>query len=149
MLPAVTASSYSRTFQSPPDSFDMVHEMLGAFWSGHPVSEGDRMVFETALIEVAGNIFEHAQGSGAITWVCTLTLDGDRLSAELQDDGAPAQVCLARRPMPDDLAESGRGLPLVHALTSEFAYRRDDGRNIWTIALLLGAPPDSGWTPNK
>jgi serine/threonine-protein kinase RsbW len=145
----VTASTYSVEFRSPPDSFDLVHEMLETFWAGHPVPEDDRMAFETALIEVAGNIFEHARRPDGIAWVCTLTLDGDRLTAELRDDGSPAEISLDERPMPDDLAESGRGLPLVQALTSEFAFRRLGDQNVWTIVLLLGALPDGGWTPQE
>ena len=38
--------------------------------------------------------------------------------------------------MPDELAESGRGIPLAQAALDELSYRRDADANIWTLVLL-------------
>jgi len=46
---------------SPPDDVDTVHDLLAVVWDGAPtVSAGDRMRFETALIELASNVMRHA-----------------------------------------------------------------------------------------
>jgi serine/threonine-protein kinase RsbW len=36
--------------------------------------------------------------------------------------------------MPDELDESGRGIPFIQALVDTLEYRRDGEHNIWTIA---------------
>ena len=35
--------------------------------------------------------------------------------------------------MPDETAESGRGLPLAWAVLDELGYERGDGVNVWTM----------------
>src|SRR6478672_10512120 len=44
-----------------PEMLDLVHAVLERLWADHAdVSQGDRARFETAVIEILGNIVEHA-----------------------------------------------------------------------------------------
>lgn len=38
--------------------------------------------------------------------------------------------------MPDEMAEAGRGLALMRALTDEVSYQRSGPANIWTLTCL-------------
>ncbi|MEO7722587.1 MAG: ATP-binding protein [Pseudolysinimonas sp.] len=119
---------------TPPDSVDTVHDLLEDVWTDAPsIPAGDRLRFETALIELASNVIRHADGGSGVT--CTLMIETfpDRIEATLSDSGEPGNVQLAEREMPDDLSESGRGIPLIQALVDELSYDRDGSLNRWHI----------------
>ena len=128
---------------SPPDDVDTVHDLLETVWTDDPnIGMEDRLSFETALIELASNVMRHADpGSGVL---CTLTIETfpDRIEATLSDTGEPGDVQLADRSMPDALAESGRGIPLIQALVDELRYDRTDGLNRWYITRQRTASAD-------
>jgi serine/threonine-protein kinase RsbW len=60
----------------------------------------------------------------------------------LVDTADPPDVDTGPRAMPDEFAESGRGLPFIQALVDDFQYERSEGRNVWTITKnrSQGAP---------
>jgi serine/threonine-protein kinase RsbW len=127
----------SLVFTTPPDDLDSVHDFLEqvlAEEAAH-ISDEDRMAFETALIELAGNVIQHADGEDEDGTVCLLTVSvvGGRLRAELTDSAEAGTVRLVGRSMPDELDESGRGIPFIQALVDSLEYRREGSRNIWTI----------------
>ena len=128
---------------SPPDDVDTVHDLLETVWPDVPeISMEDRLSFETALIELASNVMRHADpGSGVL---CTLTIETfpDRIEATLSDTGEPGDVQLVDRSMPEELAESGRGIPLIQALVDELRYDRADGLNHWYITRQLAPGSD-------
>jgi len=132
------AMQHTLRMSSPPDDVDTVHDLLETVWSDVPdIGMQDRLSFETALIELASNVMRHADpGSGVM---CTLTIETfpDRIEATLSDTGEPGDVQLAERSMPDALAESGRGIPLIQALVDELRYDRADGLNHWYITRQL------------
>jgi serine/threonine-protein kinase RsbW len=124
---------------SPPDDVDTVHELLALVWDGSPtISAGDRMRFETALIELASNVMRHADAGQGVS--CTLTVDvtADGIEARLRDNGRPGDIELTQIEMPDEDAESGRGLALIHSLVDEVEYRRAADENHWRIRKTLG-----------
>jgi serine/threonine-protein kinase RsbW len=124
---------------SPPDDVDTVHDLLARVWDDSPaVSAGDRMRFETALIELASNVMRHADAGQGVS--CTLTIDvtEDGIEARLRDNGRPGDIELSRIEMPDEEAESGRGLALIHSLVDEVEYRRAADENHWRIRKALG-----------
>jgi serine/threonine-protein kinase RsbW len=126
---------------APPGDLGVVHGLLASVWSDAPsVGARDRMSFETALLELAGNVLAHADGGTGLTCTVKIEVGPDILVALLEDDGRPGRVDLADRVMPDALAESGRGIPLIHALVDDLDYERDRGVNRWRIARrLVGA----------
>jgi serine/threonine-protein kinase RsbW len=121
-------------FSSPPDDVDAVHAFLETVWQANPdVSEFDRMAFETALVELASNVIQHAGGDEGVTCVLTVAADANGLSASLTDTADAGGIVLMNREMPDELSESGRGIALIQALVDDLRYERRDERNVWTI----------------
>lgn len=122
----------------PPRDLTAVHDLLSALWADLPDLEPlDRFAFETALVELAGNVLEHADGGAGLTCEIRVTAEDDALAALLQDTGRAADVDLGARAMPDPLAERGRGIPLVQRLVDDLEYERDGAVNRWRIARRL------------
>ncbi|MBT2513142.1 ATP-binding protein [Arthrobacter sp. ISL-30] len=118
-----------------PECLGKVHDLLARMWETSPeVSELDRAMFETAVIEIAANIVEHGSQEGSI--LCNLILEvyPDRLDARFKDDGRIAQVDLDAAAMPDDFAESGRGLAMAKAAVDVLTYHRHNNDNYWTLS---------------
>jgi serine/threonine-protein kinase RsbW len=119
-----------------PDCLAKVHRLLEDMWAGSPdVSGEDRVMFEMAVIEIAGNIVQHGVGEDDGPVNCNLTLHvyQERLEANFKDDGRTAPVDIDTVAMPDPLAESGRGLALAKAAVDVFIYERHNGANHWTL----------------
>lgn len=119
-----------------PDCLDKVHRLLEDLWAGSPdVSGTDRVMFEMAVIEIAGNIVKHGVGTGEGPVNCNLTLNVylEKLEANFKDDGRSAAVDVDAAAMPDDLAVSGRGLALAKAAVDVLMYERHNGANHWTL----------------
>jgi serine/threonine-protein kinase RsbW len=121
-------------FKTPPDDSDAVHVALASLWDERSdVDEMDRMTFETALIELVSNVIQHGASTTTILCRLDITASDDALSAVLVDTAEPADVDTGPRAMPEEFAESGRGLAFIQALVDDFQYARAEGRNIWTI----------------
>ena len=134
------AETFTHTLRmtAPPDDVDTVHRLLGSVWADVPsVPVEDQFRFETALIELASNVIRYAGAGKGVS--CTLTIDNfeDRIEAMLTDTGEPGDMQLVGRSMPDDLAESGRGILLIQALVDELSYDRHNGHNYWRIMRKL------------
>lgn len=124
-----------------PEMMHMVHAVLEQLWVNHEdVSMVDRMRFETAVIEILGNIVEHAYemeaGDSERRFDVRLTATDSALVASFGDDGMPNTIDLSDIVMPDEEAESGRGLALAMAAVDELTYDRSAGRNHWRITCL-------------
>jgi serine/threonine-protein kinase RsbW len=130
----VTETTRSLTLQSPPDDVDAVHELVAGLWDDRPdVGALDRMAFETALIELASNVIEHADDGQGVTCVVSVTVDDGVMSARLRDGSEPGDFRLTTREMPGADAESGRGLAMVQMLCDELTYERVGGENVWSV----------------
>lgn len=121
-----------------PEMMHMVHAVLEQLWSQHDdVSMVDRIRFETAVIEILGNIVEHAYemeaGDTERRFDVRLTATETALIASFGDDGMPNTIDLSDVVMPDEEAESGRGLALAMAAVDEISYDRSAGRNHWRL----------------
>lgn len=129
--------------RADPEIMELVHAALSQLWVAHPdITEGDRIRFETAVMEVLGNIIEHAyrldSGSDspdahARRFHLVLGVTHDQVVATFGDNGEPAELDLSAASMPGMEAESGRGLPLAKAALDELHFERIDGRNHWTL----------------
>src|SRR5689334_13923611 len=111
-----------------PDMLELVHAALEQLWAANDdVGTVDRVRFETAVIEILGNIVEHAYeldapSAGNRRFDVTLWVTPSELGAAFGDDGVPMSLDLSAVAMPDDLAESGRGLALAMAAVDDLSY---------------------------
>jgi serine/threonine-protein kinase RsbW len=124
-----------------PACLDLVQDALAELWKaaaeqpGTDVGDIDRMLFETALIEILGNIVEHGRtpAGGAVEVDVELEVHADRVVAVLRDDGVEPPVDLAGASLPEDeLAEDGRGFALAGAV-AEVTHSREAGGNVWGV----------------
>lgn len=128
------------TFDAPvePESLDLVQDRLEAFWARDTtVSVTDRTRFEMAVVEILGNVLEHAfeldaRARGRLLTV-TLSLAPDQIMALMSDNGLPAEIDLGDVTMPGEDATSGRGLALAIAAVDDVGYERVEGRNHWRV----------------
>lgn len=123
-----------RTFAAP-EALEEIEQVLAALWAAHPhVPESTRVRVGIAVTEVAANIIEHAtKGLDRLVHlhVWASVQDTEVLIAFV-DDGIPASAVSVAE-MPDEFAESGRGLPLAQAVLRELGYQRADELNHWTL----------------
>ncbi|MBT2551331.1 ATP-binding protein [Arthrobacter sp. ISL-65] len=118
-----------------PECLGKVHDLLALIWETSPdVSALDRAMFETAVIEIAANIVRHGSEEGSTFCNLILEVYPDRLDARFKDDGQIAHVDLDAAAMPDDFAESGRGLAMAKAAVDVLTYRRHNNDNYWTLS---------------
>lgn len=122
-----------------PEMLELVHAVLERLWEAHEdVAMADRVRFETAVVEVLGNIIEHAYeldspAAGNRRFDVSLVASETELVAAFGDDGLPMAIDLSTVAMPDELAESGRGLALAMAALDDLSYERQGGRNLWRL----------------
>jgi serine/threonine-protein kinase RsbW len=117
-----------------PECLDRVHDLLESVWADHPdVGMSDRTLFEIAVTEVAGNIVEHAAAGALLEMEIVVHVTDPRLVATFEDAGPAVDVDLDSAELPDDLAESGRGLALARRAADEVEYWRDGPTNRWRI----------------
>ncbi|QIG45369.1 ATP-binding protein [Nocardioides anomalus] len=126
-----------------PEVVDRVLDELAALWERSPeVAVADRTRFEMGVVEILGNIVEHAfrvdDGHGVAhpggrELTVEVTVDPEALTAVLGDNGQPVELDLGDVTMPDADAESGRGLALALAALDHLEHQRVDGRNRWTL----------------
>ena len=122
------------TASTEPASLDGVQALLERLWLEHgDVSPEDRMRFEIAVTEIAGNIIRHATDGEPIDFELEMVARPDRLQAEFRDGGKRVDVELDAAQLPSHLAESGRGLALTLAAVHELNYRREGTVNRWQI----------------
>ncbi|QCX28064.1 ATP-binding protein [Nocardioides jishulii] len=116
-----------------PEGLSSLHDLIKRGRAAHPHVDPEAfMMLETAVIEIAGNVVEHGRPPGEIWWSVSLRVHDDALEGVLADDGQRYEGDLSTV-MPDPLAESGRGLPLAHAVLDELDYTRQHGKNVWTM----------------
>jgi serine/threonine-protein kinase RsbW len=129
----------TRELRAPaePASLDAIQDVVQELWSlVSDVSPADRVRFETTMVEIVGNIIEHAtpaDGKLGVMLAFVATVDSGSLTGTVSDDGRRAAVDLGTVAMPGVDAEDGRGLALVLAMSESVHYERSGGTNRWTI----------------
>lgn len=122
------------------EAVNRCHERLDRLWTSHPgVPLRERARFETALVEVVGNVVRHARpcpGQRVEVGV-ELSVDGSFIEARVHEFGAVhadiPHLRAAGTARPGAEAESGRGLAMVRSLVETLAYCPTDGGNVWTL----------------
>lgn len=111
---------------------ERVHDLVDELWACVPgVAVADRHRFETAVIEVAGNIVEH--GGAEVRLRLTLQVHADRVEALFRDTGQEVDLEVLDRHQPDPMAEDGRGLALARAAADDVTYERTGRTNRWSV----------------
>jgi serine/threonine-protein kinase RsbW len=121
-----------------PESLNLLHDLLEQVGQDHPeLAPSDLMLFETAVIEVAGNVVEHGQPSGQVRWSFRLAVREDSLEASLSDSGEEYPGGAWGTDMPDAMEEDGRGLALATAVLDSLVYERSGEVNQWSMVRRL------------
>lgn len=81
-----------------------------------------------ALSEACGNVIRHADGSSE--YEVRLTVESGHCQIEVTDlgPGMPEDILRTAEPSLDDIAEDGRGLPLLQSLVDDMEFTRHDDR---------------------
>lgn len=139
--PAIHGPAWKRTVTLvvPPNDVDEVHESVDDLWTlNDDLGAGERMRFETALLELAGNVIEHTEGQERLLCELTLLRTSTSLEAVLSDSGKAVRVPFrVSMPDPAGLAESGRGIAMIELLMDDFTYERDADGNRWRLVMHL------------
>lgn len=115
-----------------PEGLAELQELLARASREHPDVGADSFaLFETAVLEIANNVVEHGRPEGKVRWQFELRVTDEALEATLSDDSGAHFTGDLHPEMPDELAESGRGLALASALLESLEYERRDGTNHW------------------
>ena len=119
-----------------PEGLEQLHGLLDQVRQEHPgLAPRDVMAFETAVIEIAGNVVEH--DTSATTWTFILGVTSTELRGSLADNGTTFEGDIDNQLPEDLLAESGRGLAMAGTLLDELSYERAEGRNHWHMVRTL------------
>jgi len=125
-----------------PESLDAVHDLLEDWWTEvGEVPVRTRFGFETAVVEIAGNVVEHTRrvdGAPGRRFHLTLTADDRTLLARFEDNGLPVQVDLGTVSMASVEDEDGRGLALALAALDRLEHSVVDGKNVWELECGRG-----------
>lgn len=117
-----------------PESLNLLHELLERAGHDHPdIADADLMLFETAVIEIAGNVVEHGRPNGNVRWNFSFNVTPERLIGTLSDCGESYDGDVCASQMPGEMDESGRGMVLARMALDELRYDRQDGVNHWTM----------------
>lgn len=129
-----TTGDYTLDALAVPECLNLLHDLLEQVGADHPALEAeDLAMFETAVIEITGNVVEHGRPPGRVVFRFRLHVFDDRLVGVLVDSGEALNPVVRPGELPEDMAESGRGLVLARAVLDEFSYRLNDAGNTWTM----------------
>ncbi|EXF24982.1 anti-sigma regulatory factor [Nesterenkonia sp. AN1] len=104
------------------------------FTAAGELSLEDRTLFSLAVSEIATNIVTHGRcaGGAEVTVTADMSIDKEALSARFKDDAAPVTIALNEAELPDELAESGRGLAIAKMALDQLSHEVDEGHT-WTL----------------
>jgi serine/threonine-protein kinase RsbW len=130
------AGDYSLTGLAVPESLNLLQDLLAQVGRDHPdLGQEDLSMFETAIVEIHGNVIEHGRPKGKVVYAFELDVLDDRLVGQLRDTGEPVPD-LSELVAVDEMDETGRGLWLARATLDELHYSRRDGHNHWSLVRL-------------
>jgi serine/threonine-protein kinase RsbW len=113
--PEARGTVFSETLAIEPPMLETLHGLLARAWEANPeVGMLDRMAFDTALIELVGNLVSHSPG-GDFRCRVTVRILTDKLVGVFEDTTPPVSV-VTDRDMPGEDVESGRGFALMRSL---------------------------------
>jgi serine/threonine-protein kinase RsbW len=115
------------------ETLDVIGAILEQMWFSHDHVPGSvRTEMDIAVAEISVNIIEHAAKNGPVRLRMEVCVLPHKVQVSFVDDGPPARVDVTAAVMPDQMAESGRGLALAQAVLDRLQYRRSVV-NHWTL----------------
>lgn len=128
------AGDYALRGLAVPESLDRLHELFERVRTDWPdIDEVDLSMFETAIVEIHGNVVEHGHPPGQVIYAFELEVSADRLVGILADTGVAVPDLSTMDELPHEMAESGRGLWLAKATLDDLQYARMGDRNTWKL----------------
>lgn len=124
------AGDYHLEGRATLEALDDVHALFERITE--PVASIDLMLFETAVVEVIGNVVAHGQLPGEVDYVLDLEVADGELVGVVRESGKTWPVDLDTL-MPPESAESGRGLPLIRAVLDDFSFAREGDSSVWRL----------------
>lgn len=112
------------------EALALVHDLFARV--AEPVSPEDLMLFETAVVEVVGNLIKHGRPPGAVRFDLRLEVGPDAVSAVI-DDWSTAATPYLHHEMPSAEDVSGRGLPLIWAVVDDFTVETARDHHVWRL----------------
>lgn len=126
---------YRKHLIVPPDDVNAVHEFMQTIWSTNPhIPQRERIYFETAIIELVGNIISYSVAKTGVTCEVVIETSESRIDATISDNSELAKVELEGHPMPGELEETGRGIALIKILVDEFYLDTSKKLNTWRLS---------------
>jgi len=119
--------------QTGPDTLAEIQRTLELAWAEDDVPEYTKMCMELAVSEIATNIIAYSADGKPVRLRMAVDVRRDSVGVTFTDDGHPKPIDLGQLSMPDEIAESGRGLALAHRVLDELSYWRDPQGNHWTL----------------
>ncbi len=129
---------YRRHLIVPPDDINAVHDFMREIWEENPqIPVRDQFSFETALVELVANIISYSVAAAGVTCEIIIETSNNRIDATISDNGDLVELLLDEHIMPDELAESGRGIPLMRALVDTFSLDTQEEINTWRLSKMF------------
>ncbi|MEM9247459.1 MAG: ATP-binding protein [Pseudomonadota bacterium] len=141
------------SFRSTPMAVREAITGLCARVIGAGLDEMDGMTLEILLAEATNNVVEHAYGNDGSGWIL-LEMDvlSDWIVCRLSDGGAAMPDGSVPQPQRtsesasrggevSDLPEGGFGWSMIHELTTDLSYTREDDTNVLCFSLSVAPVP--------
>ncbi|HYO41126.1 MAG TPA: ATP-binding protein [Nocardioidaceae bacterium] len=117
-----------------PESLDLLHALLDRVRNEHgEIDPTELMLFETAIIEIHGNVVQHGRPEGQVLYTFDLEVSEVMLVGVLADNGEAVPDLSGQEGLVGEDAESGRGLGLARAALDELGFVRRDHQNTWRM----------------
>jgi serine/threonine-protein kinase RsbW len=134
------AGEYHLEGLAVPESLDRLHALMDRVRSEHQeIDPTELMLFETAIVEIHGNVVQHGRPEGKVLYAFDLQVCSDRLVGSLADNGDAVQDLSGRSGLVGKDAESGRGLQLARAALDDLVFARRENRNTWQMVKRRSA----------
>jgi len=117
-----------------PKTLEHMYARLEKCWAGNRhVPEETRSQINIAVGEIVANIVEHAAKNGPVLVQMSVEVHPDEVHVIFTDDGAPCPTYPETVNMPDELAERGRGIPMMQSVLRKLTYHRSATQNHWRL----------------
>ena len=132
------APRWALSFQGPAEQrfVDGIVEAVTLFLTNSPqATEEDRMLFALAMSEIMTNVVQH--GGEHASMRLDFELHEDSLRARVTDSAASTVIDWSAVAMPDEHAESGRGLALALTVLDDLRHEPTEIGNTWWLRRNL------------